>query len=238
MGQLQALVHNDKMTQKTKSRNAERVRSLTQFRFGGHRVCINTFCFLHTMNHKRLECIKATWMVNGLGPRNRVQHVSYNTTPLSDIQQFVQFVLRYAEEMRFCFLEAFQGISVTTFSSFPPQQQNTTYGSLYHRTALESEGARAVCYSLFCRLWQQLTPQGVVTKPMSDLCWTCQQNSTLIMRVHNRPVEEKSEVNLMQSMCIHKHTYPPSPTPTPHTYRKLFLKITFIYRHCTGLKNI
>ena len=50
------------------------------------------------MNHKRLECIKATWMVNGLGPRNRVQHLPYNMTPLSDIQQFVQFVLRYAEE--------------------------------------------------------------------------------------------------------------------------------------------
>ena len=39
-----------------------------------------------------------------------------------------------------------------------------------------------VCYSLFCSPWKQLTPQVVVTKPMSDLCWTCQRNSTLIMR--------------------------------------------------------
>ena len=30
---------------KTKSRNAEHVRLLTQFRFVGHCVCINTFCF-------------------------------------------------------------------------------------------------------------------------------------------------------------------------------------------------
>ena len=152
--------------------------------------------------------------------------------------------------MRFCFLDAFQGISVTTFSSFPPQQQNTTYGS--YTTALpwsRKEHVQCVNPSFvgcgnsslhrsFCRLWQQLTPQVVVTKPMSDLCWTYQQNSTLIMRAHNRPVEEKSEVNLMQSMCIHKHTYSPSPTSTPHTYRKLFKKITFIYRHCTGLNNI
>ena len=86
------------MTQKTKSRNAEHVRLSTQFRFVGHCVCINTFYFLRTMNHKRLECIKVTWMVSGLGPRNRVQHLPYNRTPLSDIQQFVQFVLRYAEE--------------------------------------------------------------------------------------------------------------------------------------------
>ena len=222
MGQLRALVHNHKMTPKTKSRNAERVRSSTQFRFGGHRVCINTFCFLHTMNHKRLECIKATWMVNGLGPRNRVQHLPYNTTPLSDIQQFVQFILRYAEENVVLLPGRIQGSKRDNVQLLPSSTTKHNIWELYHRTALELEGACAVCYSLFCRLWQQLTPQVVVTKPMSDLCWTCQQKSTLIMRAPNRPVEEKSEVNLMQSMCIHKQTYPPSPTPTPHRYRKLF----------------
>ena len=35
-----------------------------------------------------------------------------------------------------------------------------------------------------------------VVKPMSDLCWTCQKNSSLIMWAHNRPVEEKTEVNI------------------------------------------
>ena len=60
----------------------------------------------------------------------------------------------------------------------------------------------AVCYSLFCALWKQLTPQVVVTRPMFDVCWMCQQNSTLIMRAHNRPVEEKSEVNI-----IHVHYF-------------------------------
>ena len=34
-----------------------------------------------------------------------------------------------------------------------------------------------------------------MTRPMSDLCWMCQQNSTL-------PVEEKSEVNI-----IHVHYF-------------------------------
>ena len=31
-------------------------------------------------------------------------------------------------------------------------------------------------------------------KPMSDLCWVCQQNSAAIMRAANTPEEEKSEV--------------------------------------------
>ena len=37
---------------------------------------------------------------------------------------------------------------------------------------------------------------GRCDSPMSNLCWMCQQNSTLIMRAHNRP-EEKSEVNII-----------------------------------------
>ena len=228
------------MTQKTKSRNAEHVRLSTQFRFVGHCVCINTFCFLHTMNHKRLECKKATWMVNGLGPRNSVvQHLPYNTTPLSNIQQFVQFVLRYAEENVILLPGRIPGYKRDDVQLLPSSTTKHNIWELYHRTASESEGARAVCYSLFCRLWQQLTPQVVVTKPMSDLCWTFQQNSTLIMRAHNRPVEEKSEVNLMQSMCIHKHTTHPHRHPH-HTHTGNYLKKLLLSTGtaCTGLKNI
>ena len=60
---------------------------------------------------------------------------------------------------------------------------------------------RAVAYSTFTQLWRQLLPHVVVMKPMSDLCWVCQQNSTAIMRAANRPEEEKSIV----SECVYIH---------------------------------
>ena len=47
-------------------------------------------------------------------------------------------------------------------------------------------------YSTFCKLWKQLLPSLVLMKPMSDLCWQCQQNSTAILRAANRPEAEKS----------------------------------------------
>ena len=119
-------------------------------------MCLNTFFFLHTMNHKRLKCIKTTWMVNGLGPRNRVQHLPYNTTPLSAIQQFV---LRYAEENAILLPGRIPGYKRDDVQLLPSSTTKHNIWELYHRTALESEGACAVCYSLFCRLWQQLTPQ-------------------------------------------------------------------------------
>ena len=56
---------------------------------------------------------------------------------------------------------------------------------------------RAVAYPTFTQLWRQLLSNVVVMKPMSDLCWVCQQNSSAIMRSANRPEEEKSTVSIL-----------------------------------------
>ena len=65
---------------------------------------------------------------------------------------------------------------------------------LYQKAAAVGS-TRSVCYSMFTSLWQQLLPHVVVMKPMSDLCWLCQQNSTVICRSANRPEVEKSLVH-------------------------------------------
>ena len=47
------------------------------------------------------------------------------------------------------------------------------------------------------RRWRQLLPQIVITKPRTDLCWHCQQNSKLIVKATNKSVEEKSKVQII-----------------------------------------
>lgn len=47
-------------------------------------------------------------------------------------------------------------------------------------------------YTTFCCYWRTLLPFIVVGKPMSDLCWQCQQNSNLIMKAVNRSAREKT----------------------------------------------
>ena len=194
MGQLRALCQSGPVTQKTKAKNTERRRSTTLFRFGGHRVCQKTFCFLHMMSEKRLKAIKASWMENGLGPRVRAKVIPHNTTKLSDIKNIVRFLLQYAEDHAILLPGRIPGYKRDDLQLLPSSTTKREVWESYHRAASGSS-IKAVCYSLFCSLWKQLTPQVVVTRPMSDLCWTCQQNSTLIMRAHNRPVEEKSEVS-------------------------------------------
>ena len=75
----------------------------------------------------------------------------------------------------------------------PSSTTKHTIWELYIQAAATSL-MRAVAYSTFTQLWRQLLPNVVVMKPMSDLCWVCQQNSTAIMRSANRP-EEKSTVS-------------------------------------------
>ena len=53
--------------------------------------------------------------------------------------------------------------------------------------------SRAAAYTTFCRLWKQLLPSIVLMKPMSDLCWQCQQNSSAILRAANCSEGEKSD---------------------------------------------
>ncbi len=56
----------------------------------------------------------------------------------------------------------------------------------------ESDGVKSVGYSTFNKLWKSLVPSITIMKPMSDLCWSCQQNSTAILRAANKSEVKKS----------------------------------------------
>ena len=74
---------------------------------------------------------------------------------------------------------------------------------LYQQAATQ-ESMRPVCYATFTSLWRQLVPHVVVMKPMSDLCWQCQKNSTAITRSANRPDEEKTSVCNDNIHCVER----------------------------------
>jgi len=72
-----------------------------------------------------------------------------------------------------------------------------------YKEASQADNIHAVAYTTFCNYWRTLMPQIVVGKPMSDLCWTCQQNSNIILKAVNKSAEEKSAVSLkpISSTC-------------------------------------
>ena len=67
---------------------------------------------------------------------------------------------------------------------------------LQYQAACEEAAIRAAAYNTICVLWRTLLPHITVMRPMTDLCFECQKNSTALMRSANQAEEEKSEVCL------------------------------------------
>ena len=54
---------------------------------------------------------------------------------------------------------------------------------------------RVVKFSTFTAIWRKYCPCQMVMKPMTDLCATCQENSTIVLRAANKPEAEKIMVS-------------------------------------------
>ena len=60
--------------------------------------------------------------------------------------------------------------------------------------------------STFRKLWRQLVPNIVITKPRSDICWECHQNNTAIYRSANLPDAVKGAKLRKQEQHLHTVT--------------------------------
>ena len=169
-------------------------------------------------------------VMDGLCPRGRAKVLPHNTTKLSDIKNVVRYILHCAEDHTVLLPGRIPGYKRDDLQLLPSSTTKREVWQLYHSTASAGADMKAVGYSLFCTLWKELTPQVVVALPMSDLYWVCQKNSNIIVRAHNRPVEEKSEVRKSSiiCMCVHVHSF------------NIITSTFFLncYRHYTRQRNI
>ena len=189
---------------------ASRQRSYMLFWHGGRRVCKKTFLFLHTISDKRLRNLQESWRENGLAPRQHgnTRRLPANTISFMDTQRVVEFLHTYAEANAILLPGRIPGYKRTDVQLLP---SSTTKRQVWQQycTSLQhlSTSYHQVAYSTFCSIWRRVVPQVMVTRPMSDLCWICQSNSTAIMRAANQPEEQKSAVNRIIYMHTHLHAY-------------------------------
>jgi len=75
----------------------------------------------------------------------------------------------------------------------------------FYRESCKAAGIQEAAYTTFCGYWRSILPFIIVGKPMSDLCWTCQQNNSMILKTINRPTSEKSDVSYSLNfiLCVH-----------------------------------
>ena len=116
----------------------------------------------------------------------------FHTTPQAVNEDVKIFLTNYVEENAVLLrgrIPGFKNEDIKLLSS------SETKMSVWHEfnKACEETGKKAVCYTKFIDLWQQFHPNVVVAKPMSDLCFTCQQNTCKLVRSANLPDKKKSE---------------------------------------------
>ena len=120
----------------------------------------------------------------------------------------VVFIQNFAEDHAILLPGRIPGYNRFDLQLLPSNTSKLSIWESYTQS-IEPLGVRVAGYKSFRNIWTKYLPQIIITKPMSDLCWTCQQNNSLIVRSTNKSEEEKSTVSfkfqdIYMYMYMHK----------------------------------
>lgn len=181
---------NNSDTVITASGHIESIRqnAYTRYYHQGLNVCATMFRFLHGVGRKRMKNLARSYKVNGLTPRIH----GNSKRPLSSAEFVVRFLLHSTRIHGLLLPGGVPGYSRSDLNLLPSSATKRLIWTEYYQSATNDSSIYTVEYSTFCRLWRTLLPQVLIMKPMSDLCWQCQQNSTAIIRSANSQECDKS----------------------------------------------
>jgi len=157
------------------------------------RVCRDTFKFLHGISQDRLTSLIKWYKTEGLVPKEKNVGGRKTTGCLTyeDIENIVRFLTNYAALHAMVLPGRVHGFKRDDIKLLPSSHTSAHVYKEY-KVTVEKNGNRVAGKSSFRRYWRELLPFIVTSKPMTDLCWTCQRNNTLIYRSANTNEDEKS----------------------------------------------
>ena len=169
----------------------------------GLRVCRETFIFIHGISSWRLKAIKSSYKKDGIQPRvhGNCKRLPANALTFADVQHVVKFITNFAEDHAILLPGRIPGYKRSDLQLLPTSiTRRYVWQAYYHAAGAAPTAAlpyvHCVAYPTFCRLWRQLLPQILPTRPMMDLCAVCHRNSILIIRGANLPEAQKTQVSL------------------------------------------
>ncbi|KAK6167396.1 hypothetical protein SNE40_021432 [Patella caerulea] len=195
LGKISCVFRNDPYTQSSKKKQKERKHPRTEHYVNGIRVCRETFKFLHCISQNKLTAVLKHYKEFGLTPREKKsggRHASdKRLLTHDDICRVVTFIINFAELHALVLPGRVPGFKRFDIKLLPSHYTKSKV-FLSYQTAMKEAGERVVNIVGFRRLWNALVPFIVRTKPMTDLCWVCQQNNSLIYKSANMSDQEKS----------------------------------------------
>ena len=150
--------------------------------------------FIHGVEKDRLGNLIKQYRRHGVIPR---QHGNKNRLPkhslsFQEMEKVVSFVTNYAEEHGILLPGRIPGYKRDDLKLLPSA---CTKASVYacYATVCAADGSRCVAKSTFLKLRQMYKPEVLPVRPMTDLCWQCQKNTTLIQTAATLTDLEKIE---------------------------------------------
>ena len=173
----QATLNSTRHRHKPKQRQKNRM----VFYHNGYQVCRNTFLFLHKIGKFCLDAIKSRYVTEGMVPHihGHSGRTAPNALVLEDVRCILQFVMEYVEINGILLPGRIPGYKRDDIQLLPSSTTKRAVWLLYQDSAI-TLSARSISYSTFCNVWRKFLGHVVVSKPMTDLCETCQRNVPLL----------------------------------------------------------
>ena len=153
------------------------------------------FLHFYGLSYSRFRRLKEHYEQHGISPRQHgnTKRLPQNTLPLSTIEDVHSFLANYVEENAIVLPDRIPGFKNDEVKVLSSSETKIGVWRKYE-TACRAWDKRAVGSSKFFQMWEQFYPDVVISKPMTDLCITCQQNVNKLQRAANLPESEKAEI--------------------------------------------
>ena len=110
-----------------------------------------------------------------------------------ELKCVVSFLQNYAEQNAVLLPGRIPGFKRTDLQLLPTETTKRAVWNAYMQSCATLT-YRMAMYMTFTAIWRRYLPHIVITKPKTDLCWTCQQNSFAITASSNKSESEKAKV--------------------------------------------
>lgn len=163
------------------------------FFFQSKSICKDMFMLFYGISYSRFRRLKEHYEQHGICTRSHgnTKRLPENTLPQSTVEDVCAFLSNYVEENAITLPGRIPGFKSDDIKVLPSCETKMGVWRSYD-TVCEASNKQAVSYTKFLQLWGQFYPHVVVSKPMTDLCMTCQQNTTKLQRAANLSDREKS----------------------------------------------
>ena len=108
------------------------------------------------------------------------KRLPHNALPLDVAEDIKNFLSNYADENAVLLPGRIPGFKNEDIQLLSSSDTKMNVWKSFKR-ACEESNKQAVSYTKFTDLWKQFYPNVVVSKPMTDLCFTCQQNTSKLL---------------------------------------------------------